>query len=157
MAAGVISLEELAPQVQRGQRLLGLDLGTKTIGLALSDIDFRIASALKTLKRTKFREDAAALVKIAGDFQVATLVIGLPLNMDGSQGPRVQATQAFVRNLAPILPLPVVYWDERLSTVAAERALIAADMSRQKRGAVIDATAAAFILQGALDRLSRLR
>lgn len=157
MAAGVISLEELAPQVQRGQRLLGLDLGTKTIGLALSDIDFRIASALKTLKRTKFREDAAALVKIAGDFQVAALVIGLPLNMDGSQGPRVQATQAFVRNLAPILPLPVVYWDERLSTVAAERALIAADMSRQKRGAVIDATAAAFILQGALDRLSRLR
>lgn len=157
MAAGVISLEELVPQVQRGQRLLGLDLGTKTIGLALSDIDFRIASALKTLKRTKFREDAAALVKIAGEFQVAALVIGLPLNMDGSQGPRVQATQAFVRNLAPILPLPVVYWDERLSTVAAERALIAADMSRQKRGAVIDATAAAFILQGALDRLSRLR
>ncbi|MCA0424393.1 MAG: Holliday junction resolvase RuvX [Proteobacteria bacterium] len=157
MADNVISLEEAATRLQRGQRLLGLDLGTKTIGLALSDIEFRIATAMKTLKRTKFREDAAALVKIAGEHQIAALVLGLPLNMDGSEGPRAQATRAFVRNLAPILPLPVIYWDERLSTVAAERALIAADMSRVKRGAVIDATAAAFILQGALDRLANLR
>jgi len=157
VADNVISLEEAATRLQRGQRLLGLDLGTKTIGLALSDIEFRIATAMKTLKRTKFREDAAALVKIAGEHQIAALVLGLPLNMDGSEGPRAQATRAFVRNLAPILPLPVIYWDERLSTVAAERALIAADMSRVKRGAVIDATAAAFILQGALDRLANLR
>lgn len=156
MAQGIVTLEELKPQLQRGARLLGLDLGTQTIGLALSDVEFRIATAMKTLKRTKFRADAAELVKIAGQFQLAGLVIGLPLNMDGSEGPRAQATRAFVRNLGPILPLPVLLWDERLSTVAAERALIEADMSRAKRGAVIDATAAAFILQGALDRLARM-
>ena len=156
MAQGIVTLEEMKPLLQRGSRLLGLDLGTQTIGLALSDVEFRIATAMKTLKRTKFRADAAELAKIAAQFQLAGLVIGLPLNMDGSEGPRAQATRAFVRNLGPLLPLPVLLWDERLSTVAAERVLIAADMSRNKRGAVIDAAAAAFILQGALDRLARL-
>ena len=156
MSAAPVSLEDLKPRLTRGGRLLGLDLGTKTIGLALSDVEFRIATSLRTLKRLKFREDAAELVRIAGEFGVQGLVIGLPLNMDGTEGPRAQATRAFVRNLAPLLPLPVVLWDERLSTVAAERVLIAADLSRAKRGAVIDATAAAFILQGALDRLARL-
>lgn len=141
----------------RGQRLLGLDLGTKTIGLALSDVEFRIASAFRTIQRTKFRADAAALAKIASEFDIVALVLGLPKNMDNSEGPRVQATRAFVRNLGPILPLPVLLWDERLSTVAAERMLIEADLSRKKRGAVIDQTAAAFILQGALDALTYLR
>lgn len=148
-------LDDLRPHLVRGGRLIGIDLGTTTIGLALSDVEYRIASALRTIQRTKFRQDAEALRQAAAEFGVVGLVIGLPLNMDGSHGPRVQATRAFVRNLGPILPLPVAYWDERLSTVAAERVLIAADMSRAKRGAVIDATAAAYILQGALDRLAR--
>ena len=156
MAQGIVTLEALKPLLIRGARLLGLDLGTETIGLALSDVEFRIATPMKTLKRTKFRADAAALAKLAAEFEIAGLVLGLPLNMDGSEGPRAQATRAFVRNLGPILPLPVLLWDERLSTVAAERALLAADLSRAKRGAIIDATAAAFILQGALDRLARM-
>ena len=156
MSANLTTLEDLAPRLQRGQRLIGLDLGTKTIGVALSDVEFRIATAKETIKRLKFRDDAARLAKLAADFQVAALVIGLPLNMDGSEGPRAQATRAFVRNLASVLPLPVVLWDERLSTAAAERAMIEADLSRAKRGAVIDAAAAAYILQGALDRLARL-
>lgn len=154
--AYLTTLDVLAPQLARGQRLIGLDLGTKTIGVALSDVEFRIASAKETIKRLKFRDDAARLTKLVRDFNVAALVIGLPLNMDGSEGPRAQATRAFVRNLAGVLPLPVVLWDERLSTAAAERAMIAADMSRAKRSAVIDAAAAAYILQGALDRLARL-
>jgi len=156
VAQGIVTLEALKPLLIRGARLLGLDLGTETIGLALSDVEFRIATPMKTLKRTKFRADAAALAKLAAEFEIAGLVLGLPLNMDGSEGPRAQATRAFVRNLGPILPLPVLLWDERLSTVAAERALLAADLSRAKRGAIIDATAAAFILQGALDRLARM-
>lgn len=152
---GPIALEHLQPLLIRGQRLLGLDLGTKTIGLALSDVEFRIATPMRTIRRGKFREDAAELVKLAREFDLAGLVIGLPLNMDGSAGPRAQATRAFVRNLMPILPLPVLLWDERLSTVAAERALIEADLSRARRSELIDATAAAYILQGALDRLGR--
>ena len=156
VAAMIIPLEDMKPRLVRGQRLLGFDLGTKTIGLALSDVEFRIATPFKTIRRTKFRDEAAELVKIAGEFSISGLVFGLPLNMDGSEGPRAQSTRAFVRNLGPLLPLPVMMWDERLSTVAAERALLSVDMSRQKRGEVIDATAAAFILQGALDRLSRL-
>jgi len=156
VGATLISLEALKPQLKRGGRLLGLDLGTKTIGLALSDVEYRIATPLRTIKRVKFREDAASQVKTAAEFGIVALVLGLPLNMDGSEGPRAQATRAFVRTLAPILPLPVVFWDERLSTVAAERALLEADMSRAKRGAVIDSTAAAYSLQGALDRLARL-
>ncbi|HRK24610.1 MAG TPA: Holliday junction resolvase RuvX [Beijerinckiaceae bacterium] len=156
MAGAVIPLEELAPRLERGGRLLGLDLGSKTIGLALSDVEYRIATALRTLERGKFRDDAAALARIVDEFGIVALVLGLPLNMDGSSGPRVQATRAFARNLLPLLPLPIVLWDERLSTAAAERVLISADLSRTKRAAVIDATAAAYILQGALDRLARI-
>jgi putative Holliday junction resolvase len=150
----IVTVDTLRPLLQRGHRLLGLDLGTKTIGLALSDIEHRIATPMRTIQRTKFQADAADLGRTCREFAVQCLVIGLPRNMDGSNGPRVQATKAFVRNLHKLLPLPVLYWDERLSTVAAERVLIAADLSRKKRGAIIDQTAAAFILQGALDALN---
>lgn len=143
----------LAPR----DRLLGLDLGEKTIGLALSDVDRRIATAMTTHRRGKFRDDAAALLAIVDMQGVGGLVLGLPLNMDGSSGPRAQATRAFARNLIELRDLPILLWDERLSTAAAERLLIAADMSRKKRAAVIDSAAAAFILQGALDRLARLQ
>lgn len=153
MVAQIVTIEEMRASLRRGQRLLGLDLGTKTIGLALSDVEFRIATAFRTIQRRKFRDDAAELAEIASKFHISGLVVGLPRNMDGTDGPRVQATKAFVRNLAPLVPLPVLLWDERLSTVAAERMLVEADLSRRKRSAVIDQTAAAFILQGALDAL----
>jgi putative Holliday junction resolvase len=137
-------------------RLLGLDLGTKTIGLALSDVERRIASPLETIQRIKFKQDAAALLKVAQTHAIAGLVIGLPLNMDGTEGPRVQSTRAFVRNLAPLTALPIVFWDERMSTLAVTRTLLDADASRARRAAVVDKMAAAYILQGALDRLARL-
>jgi putative Holliday junction resolvase len=137
-------------------RLLGLDLGTKTIGLALSDVERRIATPLETIQRVKFRQDAAALLKVAEKHAIAGLVIGLPLNMDGAEGPRAQSTQAFVRNLAPLTALPIVFWDERMSTLAVTRTLLDADASRARRAAVVDKMAAAYILQGALDRLARL-
>jgi putative Holliday junction resolvase len=137
-------------------RLLGLDLGTKTIGLALSDVERRIASAYGVIRRNKFREDAEALLVVCRKEDIVGLVIGLPLNMDGSEGPRAQATRAFVRSLSPLCALPLAFWDERLSTVAAERSLIAADLSRSKRANVVDATAASFILQGLLDRFRHL-
>lgn len=156
MTAGIILLEDLAPHLTRGQRLMGLDLGTKTIGVALSDVERRIATARETIQRKKFRDDAARLTSLATAENVGAIVLGLPLNMDGSAGTRAQATRAFARNLLAVLPLPIVFWDERLSTVAAERVLIEADLSRKKRAAVIDAAAAAYILQGALDRLGRL-
>lgn len=133
-------------------RLLGLDLGTKTIGLALSDTGRRIASPLETLRRTKFTADAKAIEAIAQRHGTAGLVIGLPLNMDGSEGPRAQATRAFVRNLKPILDRPVLLWDERLSTLAVTRTLLEADTSRARRAQLVDKMAAAYILQGALDR-----
>jgi putative Holliday junction resolvase len=139
----------------RGARLLGLDLGTKTIGLALSDVERRIATPLETIKRTKFTADAERLKAIVARFAVAGVVIGLPLNMDGSEGPRVQSTRAFVRHLAPILGLPIAYWDERLSTAAVTRALLDADASRARRSELVDKMAAAYILQGALDRVQR--
>ncbi len=135
---------------------MGLDLGTKTIGIAVSDSRLTIATARETLKRKKFTLDAQALLEMAEREEVFAFVLGLPLNMDGSEGPRAQATKAFVRNLQPLTDLPIVLWDERLSTVAAERAMIEADMSRQKRSEKIDSVAAAFILQGALDRLQSL-
>lgn len=137
-------------------RLLGLDLGTKTIGLALSDVERRIATPLETIQRIKFRQDAEALLKVAEKHAIAGLVIGLPLNMDGTEGPRVQSTRAFVRNLAPLTALPIVFWDERMSTLAVTRTLLDADASRARRAAVVDKMAAAYILQGALDRLARL-
>jgi putative Holliday junction resolvase len=150
-------IEDLPARLAPGSRLAGLDLGTKTIGIALSDFGLRIATPFQTIQRTKFGKDAAALLALCARETVGGLVLGFPLNMNGTEGPRAQATRAFLRNLAPLTDLPVVFWDERLSTVAAERAMIEADMSRKKRAEKIDAAAAAFILQGALDRLARLR
>ena len=148
-------IEDLAKRLGGVQRLMGIDLGTKTIGLALSDVERRLATPLETLKRGKFSADAAKLLARAKQFDVAAFVIGLPLNMDGSEGPRVQATRAFARNLSARAAIPCVFWDERLSTAAVTRALIAQDVSRAKRAEVVDRMAAAYILQGALDRLNR--
>ncbi len=156
MAAEVLDLAELKPRLQKLQRLIGIDLGTKTIGLALSDVERRIATPLETIRRTTFTKDAARLLELADRHGAAAFVIGLPLNMDGSEGPRVQATRAFVRNLGAKTAKPFAYWDERLSTAAVTRELIAQDASRAKRADVIDRMAAAFILQGALDRLANL-
>ncbi len=136
--------------------LIGLDLGTRTIGVALSDLRRQVATPAQVIARTKFAADAAALLGLATARGAVGLVLGLPLNMDGSEGPRAQSTRAFARNLGPLAPLPILFWDERLSTVAAERALLAADMSRKRRSEVIDAVAAGYILQGALDRLAHL-
>ncbi len=133
--------------------LMGLDLGTETIGVAVSDGFRRVASPLETIRRKKFGIDAKALLEIAEGRDVAGIVLGLPLNMDGTEGPRCQSTRAFARNLDPLANRPIGFWDERLSTVAAERALLEADTSRRRRGEVIDHVAASFILQGALDRL----
>ncbi|KQP52266.1 Holliday junction resolvase RuvX [Methylobacterium sp. Leaf106] len=139
-----------------GRRLIGIDLGTKTIGLALSDVGRQIASPLETIRRVKFTPDVARLRLLCEAHQVGGLVMGLPLNMDGSEGPRVQATRSFVRNMKPLLDLPVLFCDERLSTAAVTRALIAADASRAKRGEVVDMLAAAYILQGCLDQIRGL-
>lgn len=133
--------------------LLGLDLGTKTIGVALCDAGRRIASPLVLIRRTKFSADVDLLLKHAAEHQVAGMVLGFPLNMDGSEGPRAQATRAFARNLATRTPLPLAFCDERLSTAVVERMLIDADRSRARRAELIDKTAAAYILQGALDRM----
>lgn len=138
-------------------RLLGLDLGTKTIGLALSDVTLRVASPLETIRRTKFSADAALLLGIVQKQGVGGLIVGWPLNMDGSEGPRTQATGAFVRNLSRLTDVPIALWDERLSTVAVTRMLIDADASRARRGELVDKIAASYILQGALDRLEGLR
>jgi putative pre-16S rRNA nuclease len=134
--------------------LLGLDLGTKTIGVAISDPSRKIASPLKTIRRTKFARDAETLLALATENGVGGIVIGLPLNMDGSEGPRAQSTRAFARNLASLTEIPIVLWDERLSTAAVTRTLIEADASRKRRAELIDKLAAAYILQGALDRLA---
>ncbi|MBX9907739.1 MAG: Holliday junction resolvase RuvX [Beijerinckiaceae bacterium] len=155
MSANIVPLDRFL-SLPRHARLLGLDLGTKTIGLALSDVGRQIASPLETIRRVKFQADAAALLRIAEKHTIAGLVIGLPLNMDGSEGPRVQSTRAFVRNLAPLTSLPIVFWDERMSTLAVTRTLLDADASRARRAEVVDKMAAAYILQGALDRLMRM-
>ncbi|MDD9905126.1 MAG: Holliday junction resolvase RuvX [Rhodospirillaceae bacterium] len=141
-----------------GTRLLGLDLGSKTIGLALSDPAFMVASPIDTIRRTKFGKDAAELDRLIADRGVGGLVLGLPINMDGSEGPRCQSTRQFATNLIQRgMEQPIVFWDERLSTAAVERVLIdEADMSRRKRADVVDKMAAAYILQGALDRLRRI-
>jgi putative Holliday junction resolvase len=153
MPAGPDSLRELAGRLAPGSRLLGLDVGTKTIGLALSDVTRSVATPLETIRRTKFQKDADALLAILARFGIGGLVIGLPLNMDGSEGPRAQATRAFARNLASRTELPMAFWDERLSTAAVTRTLIEADASRARRAELVDKMAAAYILQGALDRL----
>jgi putative pre-16S rRNA nuclease len=157
MATGPeIPIEALAERLPPGTRLAGLDLGTKTIGVALSDIRLKIATPLTTIRRTKFQADAQALLGLCAAEKVGGLVLGLPVNMNGTEGPRAQATRAFLKNLARLTELPVALWDERLSTAAAERAMLEADLSRKKRAEKIDAAAAAFILQGALDRLAAL-
>ncbi len=137
--------------------LAGLDLGTVTLGVAVSDAGLSVASPLETVRRTKFTADAARLLAIAAHRALGGFVLGLPRNMDGSEGPRAQSTRAFARNLERLTPLPILFWDERLSTVAAERALLEADTSRKRRAEVIDHVAAGVILQGALDRLAWLR
>jgi len=151
-----LPIEDLASRLQPEARLLGLDVGTKTIGLALSDVTRSIATPYDTIRRTKFTTDARALAEIVAKEGVGGLVIGLPINLDGSAGPRAQSTRAFARNLASHIPLPMAFWDERLSTAAVERHLIEADASRKRRAQVIDRMAAAYILQGALDRLKTL-
>lgn len=156
MNADSADIRSLAAYLGRSQRLMGIDLGTKTIGLALSDVERRLATPLATLKRSKFSTDAAQLLARADEFNVAAFVIGLPLNMDGSEGTRAQSTRAFVRNLSALTERPFVFWDERLSTAAVTRALIEQDASRAKRAKVVDRMAAAYILQGALDRLNGL-
>lgn len=153
----ISTIEELATSLSYGQIVAGLDLGTKTIGIAVSDLGMSFAHPRPVLKRRKFTLDAQELLEMLQKEKVAAAVIGLPVNMDGSEGPRVQATKAFVRNMEKLTDIPFIYWDERLSTVAAERALIGMDVSRAKRAERIDSAAASFILQGALDRLHMLR
>ena len=137
----------------RGARLLGFDVGTKTIGLAMSDVERWMATPLETIARGKFTNDAERIRAHVERYRIGGFVAGLPVNMDGTEGPRAQATRAFMRNLSRIVPLPVAFWDERLSTAAVQRSLIEADASRAKRAEVVDRLAAAYILQGALDRI----
>jgi putative holliday junction resolvase len=155
MPAPILPLVDAAAHWPPRGTLIGLDLGTKTIGVAASDPDRRLAAGVETIPRGKFATDAGRLLALARERRAVGFVLGLPVNMDGSEGPRAQATRAFARNLAAMTELPIALWDERLSTAAVERQLIAADASRAKRAAVIDQHAAAFILQGALDRLTR--
>ena len=136
--------------------LAGLDLGTKTVGVAVSDGLRQVATPLETIKRKKFTLDAARILEIAADRQIGGIILGLPKNMDGSEGARCQSTRAFARNLSKLTDIPISYWDERLSTVAAERALLEADTSRKRRSEVIDHVAAGYILQGVLDRMRHL-
>ncbi len=156
----IVALEHLPARLERGRRLLGLDLGDKTIGLAISDRGLKVASPLETIRRGKFTKDAAALAGLCKEHGAGGLVLGLPVNMDGSEGPRCQSVRQFAANLVEIagIDLPIAFWDERLSTAAVERLLIdEADMSRKRRGEVVDKMAAAYILLGALDALGRDR
>jgi putative Holliday junction resolvase len=149
--------EEFAAAIPQVKAIAGLDLGTATIGVAVSDTFLSVATPLETIKRKKFTLDAEKLLAICSARSIGGLVLGLPRNMDGTEGPRCQATRAFARNLSRLTEVPIGYWDERLSTVAAERALLEADTSRKRRSEVIDHVAASYILQGALDRLGYLR
>ena len=150
-------IADFATALPRDRALAGLELGTVTIGVAVSDRLLSVATPLETIKRKKFGVDAARLLAIAKERELGGIVLGLPFNMDGSEGPRCQSTRAFARNLSGLTDLPIGYWDERLSTVAAERALLEADTSRKRRAEVIDHVAAGYILQGVLDRLRHLR
>lgn len=154
---GVVAIEDLPAHLAGGRTLAGLDLGDKTIGIAVSDRNLSFAHPRPVIARKKFTLDAAALLAALEKENVGAAVIGLPVNMDGSEGPRAQKSRAFVRNMAPLTALPFAFWDERLSTVAAERTLIEMDFSRRKRAEKIDSAAAAFILQGVLDRLQAMR
>jgi len=149
-------LLDIAAQLPARGALIGLDLGSKTIGVASSDPDRKLAAGVETVARKNFTADARRLLALAAERAAVGFVLGLPVNMDGSEGPRAQSTRAFARNFAKLTELPIALWDERLSTAAVERDLIAADVSRKKRAAVIDQHAAAYILQGALDRLKHL-
>jgi putative Holliday junction resolvase len=151
----VLALTDAAALLPPRGALIGLDLGSKTIGVAASDPDRRLAATVETVSRTRFTLDAERLLALAGERRAVGFVLGLPINMDGTEGPRAQATRAFARNFSKLTALPIALWDERWSTAAVERALIEADASRKKRKAVIDQHAAAYILQGALDRLAR--
>ena len=151
----VMSIEDLPPLLTNDARLLGLDVGTKTIGMALSDVTRSVATPFDTIRRSKFAADAKTIREVVEQNQVGGLVIGLPINLDGSEGPRAQSTRAFARNLAAHVEVPIVFWDERLSTAAVERHLIEADVTRKRRAEVVDRMAAAYILQGALERLRR--
>ncbi|MEH6521253.1 Holliday junction resolvase RuvX [Sulfitobacter sp.] len=152
------NIEDYAAALPEMRALIGLDLGEKTIGVAVTDSFLSVASPLETVRRKKFGVDAARLAEIMSNRNIGGLILGLPYNMDGSEGPRCQSTRAFARNLSRLHPdLPIGYWDERLSTVAAERALLEADTSRKRRAEVIDHVAASYILQGVLDRLRVLR
>ena len=151
----VLALMEAAALLPSRGALIGLDLGTKTIGVASSDPDRRLATPVETIARQRFSQDARRILDLAAERRTVGFVLGLPINMDGTEGARAQSTRAFARNLARLTELPIALWDERLSTAAVERALIAADASRAKRKAVIDQHAATYILQGALDRLAR--
>ena len=153
MATSNVALKTALQDVPPAARLMGLDLGTKTIGVATSDRTRQIATPIEVIERTKFTNDAERLLAIAARENIGLIVLGLPVNMDGSEGPRAQSTHAFARNLTRLTPIPIVYWDERLSTAAVERMLIQADASRARRDAVIDKLAAAWILQAALDSL----
>ncbi len=155
MPAAILPLEDARPLIGARGVLVGLDLGTKTIGVASCDPDRRLATGIETIRRTTFTADAARVLALADERRACGFVLGLPLNMDGSEGPRAQSTRSFARNLSKLTDLPIALWDERLSTAAVERQLIAADASRAKRAAIIDQHAAAYILQGALDRLAR--
>ncbi len=154
--AGVLTLEAFAAALPPGGRLIGVDVGTKTLGLALSDVSRMIASALETIRRSKFKADAARLMELAAAHGVRGYVVGLPLNLDGTQGPRAQASRAFARNIAALTGAPILLWDERLSTAEVERMLIQADTSRRRRAEVVDKLAATLILQGSLDRMRKL-
>jgi putative pre-16S rRNA nuclease len=156
MPAPILPLTEAAALFGARGSLIGIDLGTKTIGVATSDPDRKLAAGVETIVRSRFTADASRLLALAAERSASGFVLGLPVNMDGSEGPRAQSTRAFARNLARLTNLPIALWDERLSTAAVERDLIAADVSRAKRNAVIDQHAAAFILQGALDRLAKI-
>jgi len=151
------TIESLTGSLPREGGLAGLDLGDKTIGVAVSDRRRSVATPLETIRRRKFTTDAARLLQVIEDRDLIGLILGLPRNMDGSEGPRAQSTRAFARNLSRLTDVPIAFWDERLSTVAAERALLEADTSRARRKEIIDHVAAGYILQGALDRLAHLR
>ncbi len=157
MPAPILPLIEAAALWPVRGALIGLDLGTKTIGVAVSNPDRRLATGVETLQRKAFKADAARLLALAAERNVVGFVLGLPINMDASEGPRAQSTRAFARNFAQLTPLAIGLWDERLSTAAVERELIGMDVSRARRAEVIDEHAAIFILQGALDRLTTLR
>ncbi|MFT6775562.1 MAG: putative Holliday junction resolvase [Paracoccaceae bacterium] len=156
-AAGVVDIETLSRLLRPGDQLICLDVGTKTVGVALSDGMQMTASPISTVRRKKFTADVAAIFSLVARRQIGGVVIGLPVHMSGEEGPRSESSRAFARNLSRITPLPIVLWDERMSTMAAERSLLEVDASRAKRAEVIDAVAASYILQGALARLDTLR